>query len=145
LRLANARRAVDQARKHLEVLRRYAQEYDDRAGVRTGDSRDPSAERNQMIFIARLGEAVQTQERELEACEFAAKTAANDVAACMKRQKSLETLAQRKQEQVQRVEAKRDQKVTDEYAQRAHSGSTDLRGHSENTAENTAANAGEAA
>jgi flagellar FliJ protein len=141
MRFAAARRTVDQARKHLDVLRRYAQEYDDRAGLRTGDSRDPSAERNQMQFLARLSEAVQTQEREVEACESAVQAAAQDLAACQKRHKSLETLAQRQRDEVQRAQARRDQKSTDEFAQRAHSGGSDLRG----SLQGTAANAGETA
>jgi len=118
-RFAALQRALEQARAHLTTLRQYAREYEDRARCRPGDKRDPSAERNQIVFLERLHEAVAAQVREVEAREKAAAGAASDLAQCLRRRKSLETLAQRRIERERRAEARRDQKNTDEFAQRS--------------------------
>jgi flagellar FliJ protein len=120
LRFANLQRLVEQARKHLEVLRQYAREYDERATCRPGDLRDPSAQQNQMSFLARLQQAIATQEREMDIRQGSASAAATELAQCRKKQKSLETLLQRQIESLRLVQARRDQKSTDEFAQRAH-------------------------
>jgi flagellar FliJ protein len=120
VRYASLRRMVDQANGHLATLRQYAREYEARARCQAGDRRDPSAERNQVQFLARLQEAVQTQVREVEIREAAAATASQELAQCRQRLKSLETLAQRRREQLQRMQTRREQKHTDEFAQRAH-------------------------
>lgn len=118
-RHATLQRALDQARAHLATLRQYAQEYEERARCRPGDRRDPSAERNQIVFLQRLHEAVATQEQEIEAREKAVAQAASEVALCLRKYKSLDTLASRRLERQRRSELRRDQKNTDEFAQRS--------------------------
>jgi len=115
----NLRRSEEQARAHLAMLRQYTQEYEDRGRVRSGDERDPSADRNQVAFLVRLGQAVSTQEQEVRTREQAAAAAAQAVARCLQRQKSLEALDLRRVQAEQRVQARRDQKSTDEFAQRS--------------------------
>ena len=66
------RRSEDQARTHLNMLRQYAAEYDERARARPGDSRDPSADRNQVVFLARLQVAIDTQVQEVGLLFFGA-------------------------------------------------------------------------
>ena len=119
-RYAATLRAAEQARTHLAMLRQYRQEYDDRARCRAGDSRDPSAENNQTAFLVRLQHAVQTQVRDLAIREKAVAVAADEVALCRKKQRSLETLEQRRLEREQRAQMRLDQKDTDEFAQRTH-------------------------
>jgi flagellar FliJ protein len=118
-RHGSLRRSEEQARTHLAMLRQYAGEYNERGRARQGDSRDPSADRNQVVFLARLQVAIETQAQEVEARARAAAAAAQEVASCLQRQKSLETLDLRRVQQEQRVAARRDQKNTDEFAQRA--------------------------
>lgn len=113
------RRAEEQARAHLEMLRQYMREYEERGRSRAGDDRDPSADRNQAAFIARLQVAVDTQAAEVQARATATAAGAREVAVCLQRQKSLETLDQRRVAQEQRTAARREQKATDEFAQRA--------------------------
>jgi flagellar FliJ protein len=113
------RRAEEQSRSHLAMLHQYAGEYDERGRARLGDNRDPSADRNQVAFMARLQVAIDTQASEVAARAAAAASAAQDVASCLQRQKSLEALDQRRIRQQQQVAARRDQKNTDEFAQRA--------------------------
>ncbi len=116
---ARLRRSEDQARAHLEMLHQYVREYEDRGRCRTGDDRDPSADRNQAAFLARLQLAVDTQAAEVQSRVAAAAAAAGEVALCLRRRKSLETLDERRRAQEQRAAARRDQKNTDEFAQRA--------------------------
>jgi len=118
-RHATLQRALEQARAHLAMLRQYAQEYEERSRCRPGDRRDPSAERNQVVFLERLHEAVRAQEREIEARGQAVAHAAVEVALCLRKHKSLETLASRRLERLRRSEVRRDQKDTDEFAQRS--------------------------
>ena len=119
VRYAASQRALEQARAHLATLRQYATEYDERARCRPGDSRDPSAEVNQLVFLERLQQAIAVQEKELEARERAAAAAAADLALCLRKRKSLETLDSRRVERERRTQARRDQKSTDESAQRS--------------------------
>ncbi|HYB51232.1 MAG TPA: flagellar export protein FliJ [Burkholderiaceae bacterium] len=118
-RHATLQRALEQARTHLCTLRQYAGEYEERARCRPGDQRDPTAERNQTVFLERLHEAVATQLREIASREQALAGAANDLVQCLRKLKSLETLATRHVERERRTEARRDQKNTDEFAQRS--------------------------
>ncbi|SPE35015.1 putative Flagellar protein [Burkholderiales bacterium] len=118
-RYASMLRLVEKARTHLAMLQQYAKEYRERARCQAGDSRDPSAERNQVVFLDRLQLAIDAQERELGVREKAAAAAAGEVALCLRKRKSLETLASRRIEREQRAEARRDQKNTDEFAQRS--------------------------
>ena len=127
-RHGSLRRSEDQARTHLGMLRQYAAEYDERARARPGDNRDPSADRNQEVFMARLQVAIDTQAAEVQTRAAAATAAAQEVAVCLQRQKSLEALDQRRIRLEHQVAARRDQKNTDEFAQRAaeHSASRPL-------------------
>jgi len=118
-RYAAMQQLAEKARAHLLMLRQYAKEYDERARCKTGDSRDPSAERNQVVFLDRLQLAVGAQERELAVREKAAAAAAGEVALCLRKRKSLETLALRRIERERIAEARREQKNTDEFAQRS--------------------------
>lgn len=120
LRQANLQRLVEQAREHLALLQQYAAEYDARAAHRAGEVFDPRAQQNQIGFLARLCVAVEAQERELAIREATATAAASELAQCRQKQLSLETLMQRQLEAQRQAEARRDQKNTDEFAQRAH-------------------------
>ena len=84
-RHGSARRAEDQARVHLTMLRQYAGEYGERARARPGDSRDPSADRNQVVFLERLQVAIDTQVLEVETRNRAAAAAAQEVSLCLQR------------------------------------------------------------
>jgi flagellar FliJ protein len=113
-------RLAEQAQAHLTMLHQYAGEYDERSAWRPGDLRDPGASQNQRHFMGRLQHAVQTQARELAAREEAAGAAGAALNACRRQQKSLETLLARRKEHERLAQARRDQKSTDEFAQRAH-------------------------
>jgi flagellar FliJ protein len=118
-RLARLEQQTRQAREHLQTLAGYADDYATRLQARVGDELDPAAQSNRRAFMARLQLALQTQQREVDAREQAAATARGEVAGCQRKLKSLETLIERRaQEEMQRT-SRREQRNTDEAAQRA--------------------------
>lgn len=119
-RFAGLQRLVEQARGQLDVLQRYADEYGRRLAPREGELHDPRAHQNGKVFLVRLRQAVEAQEAELHIRQSAAAAAAEDLARCRRKQKSLETLMQRRIDQERKVLTRKEQKETDEFAQRAH-------------------------
>jgi flagellar protein FliJ len=118
-RLARLEQQAQQAREHLQTLLGYSNDYAARLQARAGDELDPAAQSNQRAFLSRLRVALETQQREVGAREQASTAARADLAACQRKLKSLETLLERRaQEESQRV-ARREQRHTDEVAQRA--------------------------
>jgi flagellar protein FliJ len=118
-RLARLEQQTQQAREHLQTLLGYSNDYAARLQARAGDELDPAAQSNQRAFLARLKVALETQQREVGAREQASASARAELAACQRKLKSLETLVERRaQEESQRV-ARREQRHTDEVAQRA--------------------------
>jgi len=118
--LGKLRRSEEQARKHLETLRQYRQEYEERGRNREGEARDPVADHNYAAFLVRLQQAIDTQEQEVRAREAACTAGMQEVTRCLQRQKSLEALDRRRLSAEQLVQAQRDQKNTDEFARRQH-------------------------
>jgi flagellar FliJ protein len=120
-RLARLEEQVRQAREHLQTLKGYSNDYAARLQARAGDELDPAAQTNQRAFLLRLRVALETQQREVGAREQASVAARSELAACQRKVKSLETLLERRaQEESQRV-ARREQRHTDEVAQRTSS------------------------
>jgi flagellar FliJ protein len=120
LRFAGLQRQVEQARGHLDILNRYAEDYSRRLAPRAGGVHDARAHENERVFLTRLQQAIEAQRVELESRQGAAAAGAADLAQCRRRQKSLETLLQRRLDQQRQSEARKEQKDTDEFAQRAH-------------------------
>jgi flagellar FliJ protein len=118
-RLANLERQVHLAREHLQTLLGYASDYAARLQARAGDTLDPAAQSNQRAFLARLQVALDTQQREVGAREQASAAAQAELAICQRKVKSLETLVQRRAQEELRRENRREQRNTDEVAQRA--------------------------
>ena len=123
-RHAAVQRSAEQAQAYLATLQQYAREYDERARSQTGEDFDISAQRNEAAFLARLQLAVEAQQSEVERRAGAVMVAAREVAHCLQRRKSLETLAQRRIDAMRRREARRDQRTTDEFGQRARARAT---------------------
>jgi flagellar protein FliJ len=118
-RLARLEQQTQQAREHLQTLVGYSNDYAARLQARPGDELDPAAQSNQRAFLARLKVALETQQREVGTREQASAAARAELAACQRKLKSLETLVERRaRDELQRV-ARREQRDTDEVAQRA--------------------------
>jgi len=118
-RLARLEEQVNQAREHLQTLHGYSNDYAARLQARTGDELDPAAQANQRAFLSRLRVALETQQREVGAREQASAAARADLAACQRKLKSLETLLERRAQEESQRAARREQRQTDEMAQRA--------------------------
>jgi flagellar FliJ protein len=120
LRFAGLQRQLEQSRAHLELLRRYAGEYQARAAWQPGDTRDPGAQQNEIVFLARLQLAIDTQVREVELRQSGAQAAGIELAASQRRHESLQILRRRRLQVERQAQARREQKLMDEFAQRAH-------------------------
>jgi flagellar FliJ protein len=118
-RVARLEQQVQLAREHLRTLEGYSNDYTTRLQARAGDELDPAAQSNQRAFLTRLGVAMQTQQREVDAREHASAEARTELAACQRKLKSLETLIERRTQEELRRSARREQRHTDEAAQRA--------------------------
>jgi flagellar FliJ protein len=118
-RLARLEQQTQLAREHLQTLQGYSNDYAARLQARAGDQLDPAAQSNQRAFLARLRVALQTQQREVGAREQASAQARGELVACQRKLKSLETLIERRAQEEQQRSARREQRHTDEAAQRA--------------------------
>jgi flagellar FliJ protein len=118
-RQARLEQQAQLAREHLQTLAGYSNDYAARLQARAGDELDPAAQSNQRAFLAKLKLAMQTQQREIDAREKASAEARCELAACQRKLKSLETLIERRAQDELRRSARRDQRHTDEAAQRA--------------------------
>jgi flagellar FliJ protein len=118
-RVARLEQQVQLAREHLRTLEGYSNDYTARLQARAGDELDPAAQSNQRAFLTRLMVAMQTQQREVDAREHASGEARTELAACQRKLKSLETLIERRTQEELRRSARREQRHTDEAAQRA--------------------------
>jgi flagellar FliJ protein len=117
-RLARLEQQAQQARDHLQTLLGYSTDYAARLQAHAGDELDPAAQSNQRAFLARLRVALETQQREVGAREQATVAARAELATCQRKLKSLETLVERRAQEESRRVARREQRHTDEAAQR---------------------------
>jgi flagellar FliJ protein len=118
-RLARLEHQVQQAREHLQTLVGYSSDYATRLQEQAGDELDPAAQSNKRAFLARLRVALETQQREVGAREQASAAARAELAACQRKLKSLETLIERRAREELARTTRREQRHTDEVAQRA--------------------------
>jgi len=118
-RLARLEQQVQHAREHLQTLTAYSDDYAARLQAQPGDTLDPAAQSNKRAFLARLRFALETQQREVVTREQASSVARAELAVCQRKVKSLETLIQRRAQEESRSAARREQRHTDEAAQRA--------------------------
>jgi len=117
-RLARLEQQAQQARDHLQTLQGYSSDYATRLQTQPGDTLDPAAQSNKRAFLARLRVALETQQAEVGAREQASAAARAELAVCQRKIKSLETLIQRRADEVLRKQARHEQRHTDEAAQR---------------------------
>jgi len=118
-RLARLEQQVQQAREHLQTLVGYSSDYATRLQEQAGDELDPAAQSNKRAFLARLRVALETQQREVGAREQASAAARAELSTCQRKLKSVETLIERRAREELARTARREQRHTDEVAQRA--------------------------
>lgn len=120
LGLAGSRRQTEEARRKMEMLSRYRQDYPSRMnGNHRTDGTDPVRMANTRAFLDKLEHAISQQHRDIEACESYSNACFHLLNAEEKKLKSLELLRDRRAKEARHVESRREQKNTDESSARA--------------------------
>ena len=117
-RLAEAERNAIEAEQKLVALERYRNEYEDQLAQRGAGGVDISGVREFQAFLARLGEALVAQRQVLAAARATRDQLLNSWREAAQRAQVVQTLADRWQTEERREEDRRDQRESDELAQR---------------------------
>lgn len=109
-----------QASERLELLAQYREEYQKRflAAAQNGLGREAWA--NYQAFFGRLDEAIAQARAAVEASQQRTRDGQKAWLEQRGRLKAFDTLAQRHQERLLRIAARREQKISDEHAARVH-------------------------
>ena len=117
-RLAEAERNAIEAEQKLVALERYRNEYEEQLAQRGAGGVDISGVREFQAFLARLGEALVAQRQVLATARAARDKQLNSWREAAQRAQVVQTLADRWQTEARREEDRRDQRESDELAQR---------------------------
>jgi flagellar protein FliJ len=117
-RLAEAERNAIEAEQKLVALERYRNEYEEQLAARGAAGVDISGVREFQAFLARLGEALVAQRQVLGAARATRDTLLSSWREAAQRAQVVQTLADRWQTEARRDEDRRDQRESDELAQR---------------------------
>src|SRR5262249_5224569 len=118
LKLAAADRAVTEAEEKLAALERYRGEYEQQLAQRGSTGVDISGVREFQAFLARLGDAVSAQRAVLEQVRVARDGLQATWREAAKRAQAVGKLTERWQDEARRDEDRRNQRESDELAQR---------------------------
>ncbi|MCV2216784.1 flagellar export protein FliJ [Thauera sp. Sel9] len=102
----------------LQMLEDYRREYNDRFVEAAREGLSPDAWRNYGAFIARLDEAILAQRKLTEQSQQLTAQGQQHWLAQRNKLKAFDTLSQRHQASLARVEARQEQKMADEHAAR---------------------------
>jgi flagellar FliJ protein len=119
-RLAEAERNAIEAEQKLVALERYRNEYEEQLATRGAAGVDISGVREFQAFLARLGEALVAQRQVLSAARANRDELLNSWREAAQRAQVVQTLADRWQTEARRDEDRRDQRESDELAQRGN-------------------------
>jgi flagellar protein FliJ len=117
-RLAQAERNAIEAEQKLVALERYRNEYEEQLATRGAAGVDISGVREFQAFLARLGEALVAQRQVLADARAAREEMLNSWREAAQRAQVVQTLQDRWQDEARRDEDRRDQRESDELAQR---------------------------
>jgi flagellar FliJ protein len=120
-RSAQLQQQLTQARQRLDVLRQYARDYERRAQGTLAQGCDLAAQSNLRAFAAKLAQAIEVQQADVAQREQQIAHALREAQAAERKLASLQTLGQRQHEAQALVTQRREQKATDDLAQRARS------------------------
>ncbi|MEO8019894.1 MAG: flagellar export protein FliJ [Pseudomonadota bacterium] len=117
-RLAEAERNAIEAEQKLVALERYRNEYEEQLATRGAAGVEVSGVREFHAFLARLGEALVAQRQALGAARATRDQMLDSWREAAQRAQVVQTLADRWQGEARRDEDRRDQRESDELAQR---------------------------
>lgn len=115
-RHARLHQHLAEAQAQLALLRQYAADYAQQAQARSAHGGDPAARTNWHHFALKLDEAIAAQASEADSRAQQLAAAEAEVQAALRKLKSLQALAERRQLAAQAAATRRDQKQTDETA-----------------------------
>jgi flagellar FliJ protein len=121
-RLATAERNATEAEQKLVALERYRNEYESQLATKGAAGTDISGVREFQAFLARLGDALVAQRQVLAQARAARDEMLGAWRQAAQKAKVVETLAERWQGEARRDEDRRDQRESDELAQRPNVG-----------------------
>ena len=117
-RLAEAERNAIEAEQKLVALERYRNEYEEQLATRGAAGVEVSGVREFHAFLARLGAALVAQRQVLSAARATRDAVLISWREAAQRAQVVQTLADRWQDEARRDEDRRDQRESDELAQR---------------------------
>jgi flagellar FliJ protein len=120
--LAAAERNAVEAEQKLVALERYRNEYETQLATKGAAGTDISGVREFQAFLARLGDALVAQRQVLAQARAARDEMLGAWRQAAQKAKVVETLAERWQDEARRDEDRRDQRESDELAQRPNVG-----------------------
>jgi flagellar protein FliJ len=121
-RLAAAERNAIEAEQKLVALERYRNEYEAQLATKGAAGTQISGVREFQAFLARLGDALVAQRQVLAQARAARDEMLGAWRQAAQKAKVVETLAERWQDEARRDEDRRDQRESDELAQRPNVG-----------------------
>ena len=127
-RLAEAERNAIEAEQKLVALERYRNEYESQLATKGAAGTDISGVREFQAFLARLGDALVAQRQVLAQARAARDEMLGAWRQAAQKAKVVETLAERWQDEARRDEDRRDQRESDELAQRPNVGGNPPKG-----------------
>jgi flagellar protein FliJ len=117
--LAEAERSAIEAEQKLVALERYRNEYEEQFAARAGAGVEASGVREFQAFLARLNEALVAQRQVLGQARANREAVLGQWREAAQRQQVVQKLADRWTSEIRRNEDRRDQRESDELANRA--------------------------
>jgi flagellar FliJ protein len=127
-RLAEAERNAIEAEQKLVALERYRNEYETQLAAKGAAGTEISGVREFQAFLARLGDALVAQRQVLAQARATRDEVLSAWRQAAQKAKVVETLAERWQDEARRDEDRRDQRESDELAQRPNVGGDSPKG-----------------
>lgn len=117
--MASAMKTLEDAKAQEAMLQQYQAEYAQQLNIATSKGMDAGLYQNFRGFAQQLEQAVTGQQTQLSHLEANVSLKLQAWQAAQRKQKSYEVLLNRAEQQAQKVQLKRDQKLMDEFAGRA--------------------------
>ncbi len=117
-RLGVALKAVEEAEQKLQMLLGYRQDYADRLDQAQMNGITPFAYANFVAFLGKLDNAINGQREVIKHAEYKADTERKALQESERKRLSYRTLNERAAAQALAIEARRDQKMMDDFAAR---------------------------
>ena len=117
-RLGQLNKQQHDTQAQLELLQQYRRDYQTRMQSASQEGMDPVALRNFQEFIFKLDAAIAQQIKVVEQSKFSTQMGRGEFTSTQRKLKSFDTLQQRHLQTEQKIEAKQDQRTTDEHTGR---------------------------